>query len=153
MSDKLTIQNEMKNFDSKNRDFYDSLTDDEKKKFSNFVLLRWGSVVSGQFELQQYYLQAMNERVNKHFWDLNKHPKLQWLLLTTVSPDMGNFRHDWIAFNGRKPKNKRAKLFAELYPELKDDECELMATMHDADVKNLLTNLGWNDKSIKDAMK
>ena len=41
--DKLTIANEMKEFDLKNRNFYLDLTDEEKKKFSNFLMIRWGS--------------------------------------------------------------------------------------------------------------
>jgi hypothetical protein len=35
MSDKLNIANEMRQFDRKNRSFYDELTAEEKKKFSN----------------------------------------------------------------------------------------------------------------------
>ncbi len=35
MSDKLNIANEMRQFDRKNRDFYNELSDEERKKFSN----------------------------------------------------------------------------------------------------------------------
>jgi len=45
--DKLSIANEMACFDRKDRDFYDNLTDDEKKKFSNFLMIRWGRSVNG----------------------------------------------------------------------------------------------------------
>lgn len=69
---KLDIINEMAQLDLRNRQFYDELTDEERKKFSTYLMLRWGSVVNGIPELQQYYLQAMNERVNKRFFDINK---------------------------------------------------------------------------------
>ena len=36
-SDKLSIQNEMNSFDLKDRSFYDSLTDEERKKFSPYL--------------------------------------------------------------------------------------------------------------------
>lgn len=127
MSDKLSIGNEMKQFDLKKRDFYDSLTPEERKKFSTFLMLRWGSAVEGSRELQEFYVIATNERLNKHFFDLSKHPKLQWLLATTVSPDMGAMRHNWIA-----PKKKEAGLSAkrkalmEIYPTYKDDEIDVM---------------------------
>jgi hypothetical protein len=131
MSDKLNIANEMAQFDRKNRKFYDELTDEEKKKFSNYLMIRWGSAVQGSRELQEFYLIACNERFNKHFFAINRHPRLQWLCATTVSPDLGAHRHLWIA-----PKKKEAgasgikKQLAELYPNLKDDEIELMSKIN-----------------------
>ena len=154
MVNKLDIGYEMAQLDLRNRQFYDELNDEERKKFSTYLMLRWGSVVNGIPELQQYYLQAMNERVNKRFFDLGKHPKLQWLLLTTVSPNMGKHRHEWMAFSARKSKNKRADVIAKLYPEYKLDDCELMAaSIPDPEFKAMLVELGWNDKEIKEAMK
>jgi len=141
--DKLSIQNEMMCFDRKDRDFYSSLTDDERKKFSNFLMIRWGSSVQGAAELQGYYLQSCNHYFNKHFFDINRHPKLQWLCATAVSPGLGTHRHHWIA-----PKKKEVgasgirKQLAELYPHMKDDEIALMAQINtkkdiDAYVKQL----------------
>ena len=130
--DKLSIQNEMMQFDRKNRKFYDSLTDEERKKFSNYLMIRWGSAVQGSRELQEFYVIATNERLNKRFFDINRHPRLQWLCATTVSPGLGTQRHPWIA-----PKKKEAgasnvrKQIAELYPHLKDDEVELMSRIND----------------------
>jgi hypothetical protein len=129
--EKLSIQNEMTQFDRKNRDFYDSLTDEERKKFSNFLMIRWGSSIQGSAELQNYYLQSSNHYVNKRFFDINRHPKLQWLCATAVSPGLGTQRHQWIA-----PKKKEAgasgirKQIAELFPHLKDDEIELMSKIN-----------------------
>jgi hypothetical protein len=126
--EKLSIANEMSCFDRKDRDFYDSLTDEERKKFSNYLMVRWGSAVQGSAELQEFYLISCNERLNKHFFAINKHPKLQWLCATSVSPGMGAFKHQWIA-----PKKKEAgasgikKQLAELFPNRKQDEIELLA--------------------------
>ena len=128
MSDKLNIANEMRMFDRKVRSFYDDLTAEEKKKFSNYLMIRWGSSVDGSRELQEFYVISTNERLNKHFFDLGRHPKLQWLLATTVSPDIGTPRHPWIA-----PKKKEAGLSAkrralqEIFPHYKDDEIDVMA--------------------------
>jgi hypothetical protein len=47
VSDKLNIGNEMRMLDTKRRDFYDDLTPEELKKFSNFLMLRWSSCVDG----------------------------------------------------------------------------------------------------------
>jgi len=154
MVNKLDIINEMAQLDLRNRGFYDELNDEERKKFSTYLMLRWGSVVNGIHELQQYYLQAMNERVNKRFFDINKHPKLQWLLLTTVSPNMGKHRHEWIAYSGKTAKNKRAVKLLELYPHIKTDEAELLAQqISDNDYKAMLLERGYSDKEVKEALK
>ena len=127
MSDKLNIANEMRQFDRKNRTFYDELTAEEKKKFSNYLMIRWGSAVEGSRELQEFYVISCNERLNKHFFDMSKHPQLQWLMATTVSPDLGTPRHPWIA-----PKKKEAGLSAKrkalvaMYPDYKNDEIDVM---------------------------
>jgi len=129
--DKLHISNEMAQLDSKNRGFYDSLTDEERKKFSNYLMIRWGSAVQGAAELQEYYLQSCNHYFNKRFFDINRHPKLQWLCATAVSPGLGTHRHVWIA-----PKKKEAgasgirKQLAEMYPHYKDDEIDLMSQIN-----------------------
>jgi hypothetical protein len=131
MSDKLSINNEMAVFDRKDRTFYDNLTDEERKKFSTFLMIRYGSSVLGSRDLQEFYVISCNERLNKHFFALHKHPKLQWLMATAVSPDMGPQRHQWIA-----PKKKEAgpagsvkKQLAELFPNMKQDEIELLASI------------------------
>lgn len=154
MSDKLNIKNEMRQFDIKNRGFYDELTDEEKKKFSNYLMLRWGSSVKGNSDLARYYVLSTNQHVNKNFWDLNKHPKLQWLLLTCVSPGTGTFDHDWIAFKGKAAKNKKAQIIANLNPTMKMDEAEqLSALITDAELTAHLKDLGWEDKKIREVMK
>ena len=130
MSDKLNIANEMKVFDRKVRSFYDELTTEERKKFSTYLMIRWGSSVQGSRELQEFYVISTNERLNKHFFNVGKHPKLQWLLATTVSPDMGSQRHQWIAPKKKEPgAGSLKKQLAELFPHYKDDEIELLAAI------------------------
>jgi hypothetical protein len=151
MSDKLNIANEMRAFDTKDRDFYKNLTDEECKKFSNYLMIRWGSSVQGSTELQQYYLLSCNENLNKHFFDLAKHPELQWLSATTVSPGMGTFRHDWVKQKKRdSSNNKTIKFLRQFYPEFKEDELELLAAINTTeDLKQLARKHGWDDKRIK----
>ena len=132
MSDKLNIGNEMRQLDAKNRGFYDELTPEERRKFSTFLMVRWGSAVDGNRAIQEYYVQSVNHYLNKHFFTLHKHPKLQWLMATAASPGLGAMKHSWIA-----PKKKEAgasaikKQLRELYPHFKDDEIDLMAELTD----------------------
>jgi hypothetical protein len=150
--DKLSIKSEMAAFDRKNRAFYDSLTDEEKKKFSPFLMIRYGATVSGNPDLQAYYLMSCNERLNKNFFDINtaQHKKLQWLLATTVSPGMGNQFHQWIAPKKKTTDNKGIKFLRELHPHLKEDDLKLLSDINDKDeLKNYARGLGWTDKDIK----
>jgi hypothetical protein len=144
--DKLYIGNEMAQFDKKNRGFYDELTDEEKKKFSNYLMIRWGSTVDGSADLQGFYVISCNERLNKNFFAINRHPKLQWLTCTAVSPGLGTQRHQWIAAGKKKPKNQTMKALLELYPTSKSDDLELLSTMMTKkEVDQLLRDHGNDD--------
>ena len=152
--DKLSINNEMTQFDRKNREFYDELDTEEKKKFSTYLMLRYGASVEGNADLQEWYLRATNERMNMHFFDLGKHPKLQWLLATTVSPGMGAQRHYWQGAKKKEGSNSKAvKFITQLYPYMKQDEVELLADINTTkELKELAKQSGWTDQDIKKAL-
>lgn len=149
--DKLSINNEMAQLDTKNRAFYDELNDEERKKFATYLMLRYAASVDGSPDLQEWYLRVTNERVNTNFFDLGKHPKLQWLLCTTVSPDMGRQRHYWQASKKKEGSNTKAlKFLTKLYPHLRTDELELLAELNDVkELKALAKTMGMPDSEIK----
>lgn len=153
---KLDIANEMARLDQKDREFYDSLDDEEKKKFSTFLMIRWGSCVSGDFDLQAYYLQMTNKRLNKNFFAINKakHDKLNWLAATTISPGVGNMRHNWISQKKKESSNPKVrKFFANFYPGMKDEDLDLLAATNDVkEVKKFAEELGWTKEQIKAAL-
>lgn len=155
MSDKLNIQNEMQCLDSKDRNFYDSLTEEERKKFSTYLMIRWATGVQDP-ALQEYYLLATNQRLNKHFFEINKHPKLQWLLATTISPGEDAIReekisfpprHQWIAPKKKeKGDNEIKKALMDLYPTMKADEINMLSKMiTKKELREMMKDLG-NDK-------
>jgi hypothetical protein len=127
---KLDIRNEMRQLDTKNRDFYDELTPEELKKFSNYLMIRWSSSVYGTQEMQEYYVQSCNHYLNKHFFSINKHPKLQWLCATAVSPGLGTPDHPWITMKKKEAgASAIKKQLAELYPTMKDCDLNLLASI------------------------
>lgn len=147
---KLGLKNELYQLDTKNKQFIDELSDDERKKFSTFLMLKYCANVEGSADLQEWYLRATNERVNINFFDLGKHSKLQWLLCTTVSPDMGAQRHYWQPAKKREGSNKIYKLLAEQYPYYKVDDLEMLASLlTDSEIKQYSVALGMTDKDIK----
>lgn len=147
----LYIGNEMAAYDRKDRKYYDKFTDEERKQFSTYLMLRYGASIEGNIDFQSYYLLATNENVNKYFFDLNKHPKLQWLLCTTVSPNMGKQKHYWQPAKKKESgNNKTIKFLTEQFPELKDNEIKLLAEINDKrDIADMARKLGWDDKRIK----
>ena len=154
MAGKLPLNRVLGAMDRKQKGFYDSLTDEEKKAFSAFLMNRYASSVKGNSALQESWLIATNKRVNTNFFDLAKHPKLQWLLLTTASPGMGTAYHEWIPHKKKDAvNNKILKTLKTLYPFAKQDELELMASINTkADIKTHLENMGYDKKEIKEML-
>lgn len=169
---KLGIAQEMRAVDTKDRDFYDNLSDEERKQFSTYLMIRWASsVASGNPEIDQYYLLATNERLNKNFFNLTKafdpsveteneksgdvdskyHDKLNWLATTTISPGIGTQRHEWISAPKRKAASTKAEKFlGKMYPELKADDITLMASLNDTkSLKKLAEAMGMSPEQIK----
>lgn len=149
MTSKLDIASEMRALDRKERNFFDDLTDEERRKFSPFLMIRWGSSVQGSRELQEFYVIATNERLNKHFFSVNtvKHKKLQWLMATTISPNMGVHRHVWIAPKKKESASSKKKQLAELFPQLKDDDITALAAItSDEDIKQYIKDHGHDAK-------
>lgn len=150
--DKLNIKNEMAQFDRKNRAFYDSLSDEERRKFSPYLMIRWGSAVIGDPDLQAYYVMSANERLNKNFFDIStsQHKKFQWLLATTVSPGLGTKTHTWIAPKKKTTDNKAINFLRQRYPHLKEDDIRVLNEINTKDeLKSLAKDMGWSDRDIK----
>ena len=63
---------------------------------------------------------------------------------------MGIQRHYWLKSKKQENNNKAKKFLAEIYPQLKDDEIELLAEINDrTNLIDLARELGWDDKRIK----
>lgn len=150
---KLDIAVEMRAFDSKQRDFYQSLDADERKKFSTYLMLKWGANVEGSPEFQEWYLRATNERLNMNFFDIGRHPELQWLCCTTVSPGMGNRKHYWLKTSkgdGNSDQKRRRRFIENQMPHLSEDELDIMTDLNSTEnIKQWARDLGWDDKKIK----
>lgn len=154
MAGKLPLNKVLSAMDRKDKKFYDNLSDEERKAFSAFLMNRYASSVKGDSALQEWWLIATNKRVNTHFFELAKHPKLQWLLLTTASPGMGTAFHEWIPGGKKKTsKNKTEKAIKRLYPNAKPDEIEMLSAINTKkEIKEYLENLGYDDKQIKELL-
>jgi len=84
--------------DRKDYNYYDNLTDEQKKKIIPFMLVHWMSAIKGSEGLARYYVMSTNEYANKYLFAefVQKHPKLQWMMLCSASPGVGKQYHQWI---------------------------------------------------------
>ena len=150
---KLSLDRLFAAMDLKRRDFLTSLDEDERSEFSVYLSLRYISCVEGSPELQTWYLTAANEMINKHYSVINRHPQLQWLLFSSVSPGMGRQRHYWLKGNTLATGSRSHRFLEGLYPHLGEDEIDLMVKINDRSaLVDMAKKLGWDDRRIRDEL-
>jgi len=124
---KLDMKTVLSSIDRQHLDFYEKLTDEERKAYSPFVIMRYMSSLANRDPNQMFAIMATNDLVNVGFKDLNKHPELQHKLLCCAGITGKQYR-PWIPV----PKGKRGgqnsvvKFLAELYPQCNSTELDLM---------------------------
>lgn len=113
--------------DKKDYGYIDRLTEDQQRKFVPYMMTHWMSQIKGSDGLSAYYVRSVDYYANIHLFNENvqKHPKLQWLMLCASSPGLGKQFHQWIPHLSAKvsqlketPKEKDVKdYFGKIYPK------------------------------------
>lgn len=85
------------------------------------------SCVKDNGGVQGYYVLSTEYAANKHLFNefVQKHPKLQWMMLCAASPGLGKKFHQWLPHLSRAsselretPKLKEVKdYYAKIYPK------------------------------------
>jgi len=125
--------------DKKDYGYYDRLTTEQQKKFSPYMMIQWLCSVKGSADIQAYYLQSTEYYANKYFFNENvqKNPKLAWLMLCAASPGIGKQFRQWIPSIKEKvtalkepAKHKDIKeYFKKIYPKVSDQDINELATV------------------------
>lgn len=154
MSEKIELKDKLAAVDLGAKSLWDELDDAQKKSLKSelFILNRYVSNAANQKrEIQEHFVLAVNEYFNKHWNTLQKHPKLLWQLLCMCGHESRKiFFHQWIGFKQKKGDTKRLKFLLEIYPNRKQDELELLASMSSLkDLKELAASHGYSDKEIE----
>ena len=123
--------------DKKDYSYYDRLSPEQQKKFVPFMMLHWISAVKASKDVQSYYLQSTEYHANKYLFNENvqKHQKLQWLMLCAASPGIGKQFHQWIPHIRDRvsklkesPKHKEIKdYYKKIYAKTSDDDLNLLS--------------------------
>lgn len=137
----LNIFDFLKKIDKQEYQFYNELSDEDKKQVAPLVLMRWMSNTWDE-KIHRYYVQAVNEVVNKNFWDLSNHKDLQMrlLFLTGIGKSVG---HRWVKTKQMiKSESKNFDIIKE-YFDCNDDEVEILEKiLSKEDINDILINLG-----------
>ena len=145
----IPLKDVMAAIDKKDRGFYNRLTDEQKKAFSAWMMMRYCSSVQGRDAANYIYM--TNELVNYQFSEVSKHPELQWLLLSACGVGKIQFHPYLKPPNSRKKKNKIFEFIYSIYPHMKAEDIN---NMIDINTKEELTEFavahGYDDKTIKD---
>ena len=111
--------------DRRNKEFYSQLSDEQKKEFSPYMVMRWTSSIKGSKQFQEHYLELTNEFLNKDFSVLYKHKKLYWMLASIIGIGRNQY-HPWIGVSKKTKKELLADRFSSLYPSLNQDELTIL---------------------------
>jgi hypothetical protein len=113
--------------DRKDYNYLDTMTEEQQKKFVPYMMTHWMSAVKDNGGVQGYYVMSTEYSANKHLFNeyVQKHPKLQWMMLCAASPGLGKKFHQWIPHLSSKvatlketPKLKDVKeYYAKIYPK------------------------------------
>ena len=152
MSDKITIKDETAAIDMGAKDLWDNFTPEQQKTISFYLLNRYASSIkTSDREAQALAVFKTNEYYNKNFFELSKHPKLLWYLVCMCGNDEKKIHfHEWIGHKKKTGDNKVLKFLETIYPDMKNDELELLAMMTDKkEIKELAKDMGMTDEELK----
>lgn len=147
----LDIMTVLEAIDKNNKKFYSNLTEEERKAFVPKVIMRWLSTVSDNNPNKEYYLLATNDLVNIGFWELTKHPELQYLLMTISGIGKKQY-HQWISAKNTSSKTPKADAFLKtIYPVCNQEEFDILKSQYsNDDILQLALASGIDDKSVKE---
>lgn len=86
---KLNVFDVLKRLDVKDVNYYDRLTEEQRKAFVPLITMKWMSGVSDPRQVH-----FVNELVNPHVFNSYKHPRLLYYLLTICGSGTSK-RHFW----------------------------------------------------------
>ncbi len=147
----LDIKKELHGVDMRDKDAYNNWSDEERKSFSPYILMRYVSNVQGDKDVQEWFVEMTNELVNKNHWTLSKnHKGLLWKLFAGCGTGAKAY-HPYLAAGKKQKAVKVEKLLAELNPSMKMEDIKLLASMMDKnDIQELFDKLGYDKKQRKE---
>ena len=150
---KLPLKDILAAIDMNAKSVWDELSDEEQKQVSFFLLNRYASAVKGNNTQKELAIFKTNEYYNKNFFTIQKHKKLLWFLLCMTANEKKDIRyHEWIGYKLKdaSAQNKAVKFLKALYPNMKEEEIEMLAKINSKEeLKELAESYGMDKTEIK----
>ena len=147
---KISLTEQLNAIDLRQYGWYDKLSEEERKSFNMYVLMRFISTGNSEF----YHLMFANECVNLHFNVLNQNPSMQHRMLQATG--MGRTSHGWIA-PPKKINSRNADIIDVIAPthqHLSDDELDwLIEEMDQEELESILLDYGVEESKLKGYFK
>lgn len=129
--------------DSGTRFNLEDLSEDERKGFSPYIIMRWMAQLDGSGTEAENRLINCNEQVNRYVFALGKHPNLLNQLFINLGTGRVH-RHKYLGLNGKKSKGNT--VLEQLYPDMKmDDIKHMMSVMTPSQLEQLIRDHGLED--------
>ena len=131
---------------------FDEWSDEERKELNFWLLNRYASSVAGSRDAKEWAVVSTNEYYNKN-WNIlgTRHPKLQWqLLCATHNASRKSRQHVWQGSKQKGGDVKVVKWLKEMFPNMKEDEVNLLATISTKqELKQYAEDHGLDKKDVK----
>ena len=131
---------------------FDEWSDEERKELNFWLLNRYASSVAGSRDAKEWAVVSTNEYYNKN-WNIlgTRHPKLQWqLLCATHNASRKSRQHVWQGLKQKGVDVKVVKWLKEMFPNMKEDEVNLLATISTKqELKQYAEDHGLDKKDVK----
>lgn len=151
MAEKLDIGRVLTAVNRRDHDFYKNLSDEEKKGFNPFTLLRFVSNPQVDSETYEYILNRVNDLANMHHGELSKdHRSFLWQLFASCG--LGTpVKYTYLKAAVKGKANKIERLLEEIYPAMKLIDIKIFASlMDDSDKQELFDKMGFDKKQRKE---
>lgn len=137
--------------DRKDRGYWSRLSDDDKKAFPFWILMRYTSASTSNTPLSIY---LTNESVNINYMSItSEHMELLWLLYTVIGEAQPVRREYQPTAKSSKSSNV-AQFLLDVNPHLKRDEAELLGNISSREeIRVLAKQYGYSDAEIKQFWK
>lgn len=147
MAHRLKMGDVLAAIDRHDLSYLSSLDEHTRRGFAPPVILRMASTALG--ETAPYWLLAVNERANVHFWDCP--PDLQYRLLASCGLGRRE-RRQWIEMAGRRGSGERLREFLrQEWPGTNDLEIDILLAQMDAEqFRDLVRSRGCTPQEEKE---
>lgn len=147
-AEKFDLFAALRSIDSKDKHWYDNLSENTKKQVPPVVLMQWLMGSTNEFQTV-----VVNEVVNPYIFSLYKHPSLLCkLMVTTSSGKVG--RYSWIKNTSKKIKYPSSvELLQRVYSVSAKEAKNMMSMISSDELIILASQLGWQKDAIKDLQK